>query len=158
MADRRQALITELEKAAEEVVVFFAALTPAQLERPVYTESIQWNVRQVLAHLVTIEKSMHWLFRNLLDGGAGAPEDFDIDRFNRSQPAKLDHLALAEVIVQFRDVRTETIAIVASMTDADLNREGRHPFHGHGRLERFIRWAYEHQRFHINDVRQVLDG
>ncbi|MDJ0722698.1 MAG: DinB family protein [Desulfobacterales bacterium] len=158
MADRRQALITELEKAAEEVVVFFAALTPAQLERPVYTESIQWNVRQVLAHLVTIEKSMHWLFRNLLDGGAGAPEDFDIDRFNRSQPAKLDHLALAEVIDQFRDVRTETIAIVASMTDADLNREGRHPFHGHGRLERFIRWAYEHQRFHINDVRQVLDG
>ncbi len=158
MADRRQALITELEKAAEEVVVFFAALTPAQLERPVYTESIQWNVRQVLAHLVTIEKSMHWLFRNLLDGGAGAPEDFDIDRFNRSQPAKLDHLALAEVIDQFRDVRTETIAIVAGMADADLNREGRHPFHGHGRLERFIRWAYEHQRFHINDVRQVLDG
>ncbi len=158
MADRRQAIITELEKAAEETVDFFAALTPAQLERPVYTDSIQWNVRQVLAHLVTIEKSMHWLFRNLLDGGPGAPEDFDIDRFNRRQPAKLDHLALAEVIVQFRDVRTETIAIVARMTDADLNRAGRHPFHGHGRLERFIRWAYEHQRFHINDVRQVLDG
>ncbi len=157
MADRRQAMISELEKAAEEAVVFFTALTPAQLKRPVYTESIQWNVRQVLAHLVTIEKSMHWLFRNLLDGGPGAPEDFDIDRFNRSQPAKLDHLALADVIDQFRGVRTETIAIVAGMTDADLNREGRHPFHGHGRLERFIRWAYEHQRFHINDVRQVLD-
>ncbi len=60
------------------------------------------------------------------------------------------------MIDQFRGVRTETIAIVAGMTDADLNREGRHPFHGHGRLERFIRWAYEHQRFHINDVRQVL--
>ena len=156
MADRKQAIITELGKAAEETVDFFAALTPAQLERPVYTDSIQWNVRQVLAHLVTIEKSMHWLFRNLLDGGPGAPEDFDIDRFNRRQPAKLDHLALAEVIDQFRDVRAETIAIVAAMKDADLNREGRHPFHGHGRLERFIRWAYEHQRFHINDVRQVL--
>ncbi len=157
MADRRQAIIAELEKAAQETVDFFSRLTPAQLERPVYTASIQWNVRQVLAHLVTIEKSMHWLFRNLLDGGPGAPADFDIDRFNRSQPAKLDHLTLAEVIDRFQDVRAETVAIVDGMTDADLDRQGRHPFHGHGRRDRFVRWAYEHQRFHINDARRALD-
>ncbi len=156
MKERKQALITELEKAAEETTTLFTALSPAQLARPVYTESIEWNVRHVLAHLVTIEKSMHWLFRNLLDGGPGAPEDFDIDRFNRSQPAKLDHLSLAELIEQFRAVRTETIAIVSSMADSDFDREGRHPFHGHGRLERFIRWAYEHQRLHEEDVRRAL--
>ena len=157
MADRRQAIIAELEKAAAETVDFFSRLTPAQLERPVYTASIQWNVRQVLAHLVTIEKSMHWLFRNLLHGGPGAPADFDIDRFNRSQPAKLDHLTLNELLDRFRDVRAETVAIVADMTDADLDRQGRHPFHGHGRLDRFVRWAYEHQRFHINDARRALN-
>ena len=72
--------------------------------------------------------------------------------------AKLDHLALSEVIDRFRSVRAETVDIVAAMTDADLDREGRHPFHGHGRLDRFVRWAYEHQRFHINDVRQALNG
>ncbi len=156
MKERKQAIITELEKAAEETTTLFTALSPAQLARPVYTESIEWNVRHVLAHLVTIEKSMHWLFRNLLDGGPGAPEDFDIDRFNRSQPAKLDHLSLAELIEQFRAVRTETIAIVSSMADSDFDREGRHPFHGHGRLELFIRWAYEHQRLHEEDVRRAL--
>ncbi len=75
MTERTQAIIAELEKAAEETTTLFTALSPAQLARPVYTESIEWNVRQVLAHLVTIEKSMHWLFRNLLDGGPGAPED-----------------------------------------------------------------------------------
>lgn len=156
MTDRKQAIVAELEKAAEETVVLFASLPPSQLDRPVYSESIHWNVRQVLAHLVTIEKSMHWLFRNLLDGGPGAPEDFDIDRFNLSQPAKLGHLTLAELIEQFRGVRAETVAIVAAMTDSDLDREGRHPFHGHGRLERFVRWAYEHQRLHEDDVRQAL--
>ena len=87
---------------------------------------------------------------------ARAPEDFDIDRFNRSQPAKLDHLSVATLIEQFRAVRTETIAIVTGMADSDFDREGRHPFHGHGRLERFIRWAYEHQRLHENDVRRAL--
>ncbi len=158
MTDRKQAIIVELEKAAEETASLYDALSPAQLERPVYTESIQWNVRQVLAHLVTIEKSMHWLFRNLLDGGPGAPEDFDIERFNRSQPAKLEHLTLTELIQRFREVRAETVSIVAGMAGTDFDREGRHPFHGHGRLERFVRWAYEHQRFHLNDVRQALDG
>ncbi len=156
MADRKQAIIAELETAAEEVVSLYTTLSPDALERPVYTESIRWNVRQVLAHLVTIEKSMHWLFRNLLAGGPGAPEDFDIDRFNRSQPAKLDHLALDGLIDRFRDVRTETVDIVASMQDEDFDREGRHPFHGHGRLERFIRWAYEHQRLHADDVRRAV--
>ncbi len=156
MTERKQALVSELEKAAEETTALFAALSPAQLARPVYTESIEWNVRQVLAHLVTIEKSMHWLFRNLLDGGPGAPEDFDIERFNRSQPAKLEHLTRTELIQRFREVRAETIAITAAMTDADLDREGRHPFHGQGRLERFVRWAYEHQRLHEDDVRRAI--
>ncbi len=158
MTERKQMIIQELEKAAEETVVLFAPLTPAQLARPVYTESIRWNVRQVLAHLITIEKSMHWLFRNLLAGGPGAPEDFDIERFNRSQPAKLKHLALTALIARFRSVRAETIAITTAMADADLDREGRHPFHGQGRLERFVRWAYEHQRLHEDDVRQALKG
>ncbi len=156
MSDRKQAIIAELEKAAAETVDFYTVLSPAQLGRPVYTEAIQWNVRQVLAHLVTIEKSMHWLFRNLLEGGPGAPEDFDIDRFNRSQPAKLGHLTLAELIERFREVRAETVAITNAMADTDLDREGRHPFHGHGRLERFVRWAYEHQRLHEEDVRRAI--
>jgi uncharacterized damage-inducible protein DinB len=158
MADRKQAIIAELETAGEETAAFYAALSPDALERPVYTESIQWSVRQVLAHLVTIEKSMQWLFRNLLDGGPGAPEDFDIDRFNRRQPAKLNHLSLAELLDAFRRVRAETVSIVEAMTETDFDREGRHPFHGHGRLERFIRWAYEHQRLHFDDVRQALDA
>ena len=156
MMERKQAIITELQNAAEETTALFAPLAADQLERPVYTESIRWNVRQVLAHLVTIEQSMQWLFRNLLEGGPGAPEDFDIDRFNRSQPAKLDHLPLPELLDQFRRVRAATVSIVAGMADADFDREGRHPFHGHGRLERFIRWAFEHQRLHEEDVRRAL--
>jgi hypothetical protein len=156
MVERKQTIIAELEKAADETVMLYRSLSPSQLARPVYAGSIQWNVCQVLAHLVTIEKSMHWLFRDLLDGGPGAPEDFDIDRFNRRQPAKLNHLSLDELIDRFQEVRAATVAIVAGMTDADFDREGRHPFHGHGRLERFIRWAYEHQRLHEDDVRRTL--
>lgn len=156
MVDRRTEIVTALGAAAEETVPLFSDMTPQELETVVYSEEVRWTVRQVLAHLVTIEKSMHALFRDMLAGGSGSPEDFDVMRFNRSQPQKLDHLSMPELIALFRGVREETIAIVAGMAEIDLDREGRHVFLGPGRLEQFIRWAYEHARLHEDDVRRAL--
>jgi hypothetical protein len=156
MAARKPEIMKALSSAADETVQLFVKLTPEQLETPVYSEEVQWTVRQVLAHLVTIEKTMHWLFRNMMDGGPGSPDDFDVARFNRTQPQKLDHLSLQQLLQRFRTVREETIAIVAEMADADFDREGWHVFLGRDRLERFIRWAYEHARLHENDVRKAL--
>jgi hypothetical protein len=150
-------IIARLRSAAAETVDYFSALSPQELQTAVYTEEVHWSVRRVLAHLITIEKSMHGLFRNMLEGGPGSPADFDVQRFNRSQPQKLDALSMDALIDRFQAVRAETIAIVEEMAEADFEREGRHVFLGPGRLERFIRWAYEHARLHENDVRQALD-
>ncbi|MDH3802828.1 MAG: DinB family protein, partial [Deltaproteobacteria bacterium] len=76
--------------------------------------------------------------------------------FNRTQTSKLDELTLDELISQFRAVREDTISIVRELSEEDLDREGLHAFHGHGKLERFIRWAYEHARIHENEIRQAL--
>jgi hypothetical protein len=156
MADRRTEISKTLSAAAKDTVRFYSALAPDQLQRVVYTEEVHWTVRQVLAHLVTIEKSMHALFRDILSGGPGSPPNFDVMRFNRSQPQKLDHLEMAELLSRFKAVRQETIAIVEAMAEEDLDRKGRHVFLGHDRLERFIRWAYEHARLHEEDVRRAL--
>jgi len=45
---------------------------------------------------------------------------------------------------------------VKGMTEQDFNREGMHAFHGHGKLERFITWAYEHVDIHEDDIRKAL--
>jgi hypothetical protein len=156
MADRRNDIITELEKSLEDSIAFFRSLSPDQLSFQVYQDGAMWTVKQVLAHFITIERSMHWLFNNILSGGSGSAEDFDVDRFNRTQPKKLDGLTLEELIQQFKSVREGTIAIVRDMAENDLDREGRHAFHGHGKLERFIRWAYEHARIHEDDIREKL--
>ena len=157
MTERKLEIIDRLKSAAEDTVRLYVDLTPEQLATPVYTEEVQWTVQRVLAHLVTIEKTMHWLFRNMLAGGPGSPPDFDVNRFNRSQPQKLDPLGLSELIQRFKSIRQETIDIVDGMADADFDRQGRHVFLGHDRLERFIRWAYEHARLHEDDVRKALD-
>jgi hypothetical protein len=46
--------------------------------------------------------------------------------------------------------------IVSGMSDSDLDRQGWHVFHGRGRLERFIHWAYEHAQAHEAEIKTVL--
>ena len=154
MKNRRTQIIAELEKNLDESIAFFRSLSADELGIQVYQDGAKWTVQQVLAHFVTIESTMQWLFKDILAGGPGSPEDFDVDRFNRSQPKKLDGLNIEGLIAQFKSVREDTISIVNTMSDADFDREGRHAFHGHGKLERFIRWTYEHVNLHLDDIHQ----
>ena len=156
MTDRRIEIIADLKENLNNSISFFRSLSDDQLSVQVYTDGAKWTVKQILAHFITIERSMHWLFKNILSGGSGSPDDFDLDRFNLTQPKKLDGLTVEELIEQFKSVREETIVIVRGMTEQDFNREGNHPFHGHGKLERFIIWAYEHVRIHEDDIRKAL--
>ncbi len=156
MTDRRADIIADLDKNLEDAVGLFESLKPDELNVQLYQDGACWTVKQVLAHFITIERSMHWLFTNILSGGPGSPEDFDFERFNRTQPLKLDALSLDELIRKFRSVRQDTISMVKEMSEDDLDREGLHAFHGHGKLERFIRWAYEHVQLHENDIRMKL--
>lgn len=156
MNNRLNGIIAELKNNEEEIITFFKGLNPGQLGLTVYPEDPGWTVQQILSHFITIEGPMQWLFKDILSGGPGSPKDFDVDRFNRTQPGKLDGLSLDELFDKFRSARRDTIAIVEGMEDKDLDREGRHAFHGHGKLERFIVWAYEHARLHLDDIRKIL--
>jgi hypothetical protein len=158
MVSRRNGIIAELKKNEEEIIALYRGLNSEQLGMMVYQEDPGWTVRQVLAHFITIERSMQWLFKDILAGGPGSPEDFDVDRFNLTQPRKLDGLSFNELIAKFRSVRRDTIGLVEGMDDKDLDREGRHAFHGHGKLERFVVWAYEHARQHLDDIREKLEA
>ncbi len=155
--DRRQAIIDTLEKGLERSIAFFESLTPDQLGEEIYQDGARWSALQVVAHFIAIERSMQWLFNNILSGGEGSPEDFDVDRYNQSQTRKFDDLPLDGLIERLRRVRRETIDIVSAMSESDLDREGRHAFHGHGKLERFIRWADEHMQIHEDDIRAALN-
>ena len=156
MPTRKEDIIQRLEQSAEASKRFFTGLDDSQLALTVYSDGLQWTVAQVLAHLVIIEQSMQRLFESILAGGPGSPRDFDIERYNRSQTGKLDGLSRDELLARLAQVRAGTVAMVEKMSEADLDREGWHAFHGHGRLERFIRWAYEHAALHEADIRAVL--
>ena len=64
MNDRKINIITELEKNLEDTIAFFKSLSPDELSIHVYQDGAKWTVKQILAHFVTIERSIQWLFKN----------------------------------------------------------------------------------------------
>ncbi len=145
-------LITEGDKT----VAFFASLTAEQWKSEVYTESEVWAVRNLLAHFVTAEQGFLSLFARVREGGPGVPADFDLDRYNASQQKKTLELSPAELLEQFKAVRAEMVAFVVSLSAADLEKTGRHPFLGDTTLAEMIKMVYRHNQIHYRDLRKVI--
>ncbi|MFZ5819238.1 MAG: DinB family protein [Chloroflexota bacterium] len=151
-------LSERLKSEGEKMAAFFAALTPGQWEIEVYTEGGLWSVRNVLAHFVTAERGFLALFEGIRAGGAGAPEDFSIDRYNASQQETTSDLPPGELLAQYTAVRAEMAAWVAGLSEADLMKEGRHPFLGQTILAEMVKMVYLHNQIHLRDLRKRVAG
>lgn len=157
MPDQVKQIARRLQEKGAETVAFFRGLAPEDWEKRVYTEGTRWDVRRVLCHFVSAERSFLRLFEDIMAGGEGTPEDFDLDRFNESQVAKMDGLSPEELIRRFEEARAAMVAFVEGLSEADLEREGRHPFFGMDRLEKFLKLVYRHNMIHERDVRRALE-
>ena len=135
---------------------FFQMLKPEQWQIPVYSEEAHWTVRELLAHFVYTEDSLGKLVDNILEGGPGAPDSFDIDRHNERGIAALQSRTTAELLPQFKILRQGMADKVFHMDDTDLTRIGRHPFLGVVALEVIIKMVYRHNQIHLRDARRAI--
>ncbi|GAB4477306.1 MAG: hypothetical protein Kow00124_20370 [Anaerolineae bacterium] len=160
MSDRRDRIAARLQERGAETLAIFTALEPGEWDSPVYPADDAgaplWTARDMLCHFISAERSFLRLFEDVLAGGSGAPEDFDIDRFNRSQVAKMADIPIEELLEQFAAIRGEVIAFVRALDEADLDREGRHPFFGIVSLEKALKLIYRHNGLHERDMRRAL--
>jgi uncharacterized damage-inducible protein DinB len=155
MPDSPDHLVIRLSTEAQKTVEFFNALAPGQWERTVYTEGSCWTVHQVLAHFVATEKAFRQLIENVLAGGSGAPEEFNIDSYNERKVASLRDFSPDELMQQFEAQRQANIELVKRMGPQDLLKTGRHPFLGMTTLEEIIQLLYRHNQIHQRDMRRL---
>ena len=148
-----QFLAKRLRAEGEKMTAFFAALSDADWNQTVYTEGETWTIRNVLVHFVTAEESFLRLFASILEGGEGAPKDFDIDRYNARQQEKSQELSNAALLARYQDIRTKMADWVEGLSADDLAREGRHPFLKETTLEEMIKMVYRHNQIHYRDMR-----
>lgn len=158
MAEKVQQIVARLAEKGEETAAFFRALAPEDWDAQIYTEGTGWRVQHVLCHFVSAERSFVRLFQNIVAGGEGAPRDMDIDVFNEAEVAGMADLEPADLIAGFEEARAALIDFMRGLDDSDLDRQGRHPWFGVDRLEKFVKLVYRHNMIHQRDIRRALDG
>jgi hypothetical protein len=156
MSETPAFLADRLRAEGEKTVSFFKSLAEYQWELSVYTEGSVWKVRDVFAHFVTAERGLLKLFGDILAGGDGTREDFDIDRYNASQQKKTQEFSPKDLLAQFVTVRAEMTSLVESMSESALQKKGRHPFLGITSLNEMVKMVYRHNQIHYRDLRKLL--
>jgi hypothetical protein len=156
MPETPERLAERLHDEGQKTAAFFHSLTPRQLEQQLYADGSQWSVRQLLAHFITAERGFYALLEDILAGGPGAAQDFDINTYNESQVAALQQASLVDLLYQFSVQRLATVELVQRMAIDDLSRMGRHPFLGVAPLEDMLKLIYRHNQIHQRDVRKLL--
>ena len=149
-------LVEKLKTEGEKFTRIFSELRDDQWQTEVYTEGTTWTIRNVLSHFVTSERGLVKLFEQIRQGGAGAADDFSIDRFNESQQVKTKDLSIAELLEKYKSTRAETIAWVSGLKETDLEITGRHPFLGETVLREMIKMLYLHNQIHYRDLKKAL--
>lgn len=149
-------LAQKLKSEGEKFVGIFAGLTDEQWQTEVYTEGTTWTIRNVLSHFVTSERGLLKLFEQIRQGGAGSSEEFSIDRYNASMQARAKDSTPQELLEQYKSVRTDSIAWTSSLSEADLEKQGRHPFLGTATIREMIKMLYLHNQLHYRDVKRVI--
>ena len=149
-------LVEKLKTEGEKFVSIFSSLTDEQWKAEVYTEGEMWTVRNVLSHFVTSERGLVKLFEQIRQGGAGAADDFSIDRYNAAQQAKTKELTPAELLEQYKEIRANSISWVSGLKDEELEIKGRHPFLGETNLREMVKMLYLHNQLHYRDLKKAL--
>ncbi|MCC6501420.1 MAG: DinB family protein [Anaerolineales bacterium] len=149
-------LAEKLKSEGEKFYAIFAALTDDQWQIEVYTEGATWTIRNVLSHFVTSERGLVKLFERIRTTGEGASDDFSIDRYNAAQQERTKDLPPRELLEQYKEVRSDSVAWVAGLKDEELEITGRHPFLGMTKIRDMIKMLYIHNQNHYRDLRKAL--
>jgi len=149
-------LADKLQTEGDKFFAIFAGLSDNQWQAEVYTEGETWTLRNVLSHFVTSERGLVRLFEQIRQGGAGAADDFSIDRYNTAQQQKTKDLSPQELLEQYRAIRADSIAWTLSLAESDLEKQGKHPFLGMTTIREMIKMLYIHNQVHYRDMKKVL--
>ena len=149
-------LADKLRSEGDKFAALFAGLTDDQWQSEVYTEGETWTIRNVLSHFVTSERGLVKLFEQIRLGGAVSSDDFSIDRYNAAQQQRTKDLSPQELLEQYKEVRDTSIAWTLSLSELDLEKQGRHPYLGMTSIREMIKMLYIHNQVHYRDMKKVL--
>ena len=158
MSDISKSLAERLEKEGQKNIKFFEQLSPDVFGKQIYSDGAEWTIREIFSHVVETEQSLPALFKSILAGESGVPDDFDLTRYNEGAVKKMNDLSFGKLIEIFAERRVETVKFVANLSEEDLQKMGKHPSLGEVNLLEMIKMMYLHVKVHFRDVKRLLRG
>ncbi len=150
-SSRVDALMARLEKGQHKTHDSLSALSPEQWQWAVYAEP-NWSVRELLAHFVSAEERLLAFAQEVVSGGAGSPEGFDLDAFNADEQSRFARLSPQALLSALNEARQQTLEWVRTLDESQLDKVGRHPALGEVNVETMILSIYGHQLFHMREL------
>jgi hypothetical protein len=149
-------LANRLQKNGIKTRDFFIGLAPGAWDVQVYSDGNKWTVRHIFMHIVETELDIPTLVKRVIYGHPGVAENFDIDKYNQTQVAKVNSVAVKELIKLFVIRRAETVALVEGLSSDELNLRGRHPFLGETEIYEMLRMMILHIQLHMRDISKAI--
>jgi hypothetical protein len=155
MSSRIDGLHARLRKGADRAKQALGNLTDEDWGEVLYAGPPAWTVRDLVAHLLSAEDGLRRVGQNVAAGGAGAPPGPKYDAINASEQRRLAGIPVTRLVSDLVASREATIAWVATLSESDLDKTGRHPALGEITLETHIQAMYGHALMHLRDLRRA---
>jgi hypothetical protein len=109
-----------------------------------------------LAHFVSSEIGRKELIIDVINGGHGAPPNFDIDAYNQQEVGKLSGNTHKYLLELFTRERAGLVKLVSALNMSDLERRGNDPYLGETSLGDMIKLTYRHPQIHLREIRRSI--
>lgn len=159
MSERKQAIADHMRAAHEATWPVLTSLSEADRRQPVYGEGEgEWKVADLVAHLADAEKGLLGQVQRLLAGKATVPDDFDLNRWNRSAVRRNRGRSHEELVEEIRTAHLEALRTLEQADEAALDLRGRHSSGEVLTVEGFFRRMADHRHEHTRDIERSLAG
>lgn len=155
MSDRKTALKNKLDESRAYLNRVLDAVGD-RWDATVYGDGLQWNVRQLLAHLADAERGHLGQASNIAEGNDIIPPDFDIQRYNRRTTEKTGDKTPQQSREELNAHRVQMLAWLDGVDEAKLDMRGRHASLNILSVEQILEVQANHERDHARDIAKAL--
>jgi hypothetical protein len=153
---RQETIVSELTRARARLHHILAGAKGDDWDRQVQDEDQHWTVRQVVIHLTDAQRGMFGQMRKIAAGEEAIPADFDLNRWNRRTVEKNADKIIEELLMQLASDHDALKAFVTGLTDAELDRRGRHSSLEIMSVEEIARLVASHEMMHAETIAAAL--
>jgi uncharacterized protein (TIGR03083 family) len=156
MTDRKQELHGAITAARSDALEAVARLGPDQLARPTANEG--WSVKDILAHLSSIEARIRSMCQFGLDGRQWPADDGDINAYNARCVAERRSWSGPALVAELEQSGRESLSLLERLAPEDLDRTFNHPTRGVVTIETLLSIIPRHLRGHTEEIEAALGG